>query len=43
MDHIVELIRRASKVTIGGVMDVIDWKVLKGKLDAMNEMKLFRN
>ncbi|RVW45968.1 hypothetical protein CK203_068587 [Vitis vinifera] len=28
---------------IGGVMDVIDQKVLKGKLETMNEMKLFRN
>ena len=27
---------------IGGVMDVINQKVLKGKLDMMNEMKLFR-
>ncbi|KAL6335920.1 hypothetical protein AAG906_003545 [Vitis piasezkii] len=26
---------------IGGVMDVIDQKVLKGKLETMNEMKLF--
>ena len=24
-------------------MDVIDQKVLKGKLETMNEMKLFRN
>ena len=29
-------------IVIGGVMDVIDKKVLKGKLDTMNEMKLFR-
>ncbi|RVW73056.1 hypothetical protein CK203_061061 [Vitis vinifera] len=28
---------------IGGVMDVIDQKVLKGKLETMNEMKLFRD
>ena len=28
---------------IGGVMDAIDQKVLKGKLEIMNEMKLFRN
>ena len=26
---------------IRGVMDVIDQKVLKGKLDTMNKMKLF--
>ena len=28
---------------IGGVMDVIDQKVLKGKFDTMNEMKLFHD
>ena len=28
---------------IGSVMDVIDQKVLKGKFDTMNEMKLFRD
>ncbi|RVW96771.1 hypothetical protein CK203_026032 [Vitis vinifera] len=28
---------------IGGVMDVIDQKVLKSKLETMNEMKLFRD
>ncbi|RVW24543.1 hypothetical protein CK203_090909 [Vitis vinifera] len=28
---------------IGGVMDVIDQKVLKGKLDTMNEMELFHD
>ncbi|RVX07833.1 hypothetical protein CK203_021811 [Vitis vinifera] len=28
---------------IGGVMDAIDQKVLKGKLEIMNEMKLFRS
>ena len=28
---------------IGGFMDVIDQKVLKGKLDTMNEMKLFHD
>ena len=28
---------------IGGVMNVIDQKFLKGKLDTMNEMKLFRD
>ncbi|KAL6318407.1 hypothetical protein AAG906_041170 [Vitis piasezkii] len=44
MDHVAELVRRASKenfCNIGGVMDVIDQKVPKGKLDTMNEMKLF--
>ncbi|KAL6335774.1 hypothetical protein AAG906_039537 [Vitis piasezkii] len=30
-----------KSTVIGGVMDVIDQKVLKGKLDTMNEMKLF--
>ncbi|RVW45809.1 hypothetical protein CK203_086263 [Vitis vinifera] len=50
MDHVVELVRRSSKenfcnkpTVIGGFMDVIDQKVLKGKLETMNEMKLFRN
>ncbi|XP_059596907.1 uncharacterized protein LOC100242519 [Vitis vinifera] len=28
---------------IGGVMDVIDQKVLKGKIETMNEMRLFRD
>ncbi|RVW51469.1 hypothetical protein CK203_084037 [Vitis vinifera] len=28
-------------IAIGGVIDVIDQKVLKGKLDTMNEMKFF--
>ncbi|RVW37587.1 hypothetical protein CK203_074004 [Vitis vinifera] len=50
MDHVAELVRRASKqnfctkpIVIGGAMDVIDQKVLKGRLDTMNEMKLFRD
>ncbi|XP_010659190.2 uncharacterized protein LOC100241297 [Vitis vinifera] len=50
MDHVAELVRRASKENfcnkpnvIKGVMDVIDQKVLKGKLETMNEMKLFRD
>ncbi|RVW38730.1 hypothetical protein CK203_077536 [Vitis vinifera] len=50
MDHVAELVRSASKenfcnktIVIGGVMDVIDQKVLKGKLNIMNEMKLFRD
>ncbi|RVW15995.1 hypothetical protein CK203_101950 [Vitis vinifera] len=37
MNHVAEL-----PIVIGGVMDVIDQKVLKGKLETMNEMKLFR-
>ena len=32
-----------KSTVIGGVMDVIDQKVLKGKLDTMNEMKLFHD
>ncbi|RVX04504.1 hypothetical protein CK203_023506 [Vitis vinifera] len=32
-----------KRTVIGGVMDVIDQKVLKGKLDTMNEMKLFHD
>ncbi|KAL6334947.1 hypothetical protein AAG906_023752 [Vitis piasezkii] len=32
-----------KSTVIGGVMDVIGQKVLKGKLDMMNEMKLFRD
>ena len=30
-------------IDIGGVIDVIDQKVPKGKFDTMNEMKLFRD
>ena len=30
-------------IVIGGVLDVVDQKVLKCKLDIMNEMKLFRD
>ena len=32
-----------KSTVIGGVMDVIDQKVLKSKLETMNEMKLFRD
>ncbi|KAL6342681.1 hypothetical protein AAG906_013087 [Vitis piasezkii] len=42
MDHVAELENFCNKPTIiGGVMDVIDQKILKGKLETMNEMKLF--
>nr|CAN82935.1 hypothetical protein VITISV_039412 [Vitis vinifera] len=34
---------RNKPTVIGGVMDVIDQKVLKGKFEIMNEMKLFRD